>query len=132
MSRPRLDRFRSRSCGSASGSRSPSIPRRSTRHPDPCTPGSLRYVPRLVAGFRGRIFCTPATRELCSLVLPDSARIQEEDARDANRHGYTRHAPALPLYTENDAARALMLLQPVGYERPVPVVPGLEVDFVNA
>src|SRR5947209_10518237 len=91
------------------------------------------YLPRLVAhGFRGRIFCTPATRELCSLVLPDSARIQEEDARDANRHGYTRHAPALPLYTENDAARALMLLQPVGYERPVPVVPGLEVDFVNA
>jgi len=66
------------------------------------------YLPRLVAnGFRGRIFCTPATGELCSLVLPDSARIQEEDARDANRHGYTKHAPALPLYTENDAARAL-------------------------
>ena len=91
------------------------------------------YLPRLVAqGFRGRIFCTPATRELCSLVLPDSARIQEEDARDANRHGYTKHAPALPLYTENDAARALAQLQPVGYERPVPVVPGMEVDFVNA
>jgi metallo-beta-lactamase family protein len=91
------------------------------------------YLPRLVAnGFRGRIFCTPATRELCSLVLPDSARIQEEDARDANRHGYSRHAPALPLYTETDAARAITQLQPVGYERPVPVVPGLEVDFVNA
>jgi metallo-beta-lactamase family protein len=91
------------------------------------------YLPRLVAhGFRGRIFCTPATRELCSLVLPDAARIQEEDARDANRQGYTKHAPALPLYTENDAARALAQLQPVGYERPVPVVPGLEVDFINA
>jgi metallo-beta-lactamase family protein len=91
------------------------------------------YLPRLVAqGFRGRIFCTPATRELCSLVLPDAARIQEEDARDANRHGYSKHAPALPLYTENDAARALSQLQPVGYERPVPVVPGVEVDFVNA
>lgn len=91
------------------------------------------YLPRLVAnGFRGRIFCTPGTRELCTLVLPDSARIQEEDARDANRQGYTKHAPALPLYTENDAARALMQLQPVGYERPVPVVPGVEVDFVNA
>jgi metallo-beta-lactamase family protein len=91
------------------------------------------YLPRLVAqGFRGRIFCTPATRELCSVVLPDSARIQEEDARDANRHGYTKHAPALPLYTENDAARALAQLQPVGYERPVPVVAGLEVEFINA
>src|SRR5205814_1893969 len=94
------------------------------------------YLPRLVAGgFRGRIFCTPATRELCSLVLPDAARIQEEDARDANRHGYTKHAPALPLYTENDAARALTQLQPVGYDRPVPViagVSGVDVEFVNA
>src|SRR5947207_2780432 len=91
------------------------------------------YLPRLVAqGFRGRIFCTPATRELCSLVLPDSARIQEEDARDANRHGYTKHAPALPLYTENDAACALAQLQPVGYERPVPAVNGVDVEFINA
>ena len=91
------------------------------------------YLPRLVAqGFRGRIFCTPGTRELCTLVLPDSAHIQEEDAREANRRGYSRHAPALPLYTELDAARTLTQLQPVGYERPMPVVPGLEVDFINA
>jgi metallo-beta-lactamase family protein len=91
------------------------------------------YLPRLVAqGFTGRVFCTPATRELCSLVLPDSAHIQEEDARDANRHGYTRHRPALPLYTSVDAERALTLLQPVGYNRPVPVVPGVEVEFLNA
>jgi metallo-beta-lactamase family protein len=80
------------------------------------------YLPRLAsAGFRGRIFCTPATKELCSLVLPDSAHIQEEDAREATRHGYTRHAPALPLYTSADAARALSQLQPVGYDRPVPI-----------
>lgn len=91
------------------------------------------YLPRLVAGgFRGRVFCTPGTRELCSLVLPDSAHLQEEDARQANRHGYSKHAPALPLYTENDAARALNQLQPVGYDRPVPVVPGVDVEFVNA
>ena len=51
------------------------------------------YLPRLVAqGFRGRIFCTPGTHDLCSLVLPDSAHIQEEDAREANRHGYSKHA----------------------------------------
>jgi len=91
------------------------------------------YLPRLVSeGFKGRVFCTPGTRDLCSLVLPDSAKIQEEDARDANRHGYTKHHPALPLYTANDAARALGQLQPVGYNRPVPVVPDVEVEFINA
>jgi metallo-beta-lactamase family protein len=91
------------------------------------------YLPRLVAdGFRGRIFCTPGTQDLCSLVLPDSAHIQEEDARDANRQGYSKHHPALPLYTSNDAARALMQLQPVGFERPVPVAPGVELDFIPA
>jgi len=91
------------------------------------------YLPRLVgAGFRGRIFCTPGTRDLCTLVLPDSAHIQEEDARRANRHGYSKHQPALPLYTELDAARTLTQLQPVGYDRPVPVIPGLEAEFINA
>src|SRR5207247_5628237 len=91
------------------------------------------YLPRLVAqGFKGRIFCTPGTRELCTLVLPDSAHLQEEDARDANRHGYGKHAPALPLYTSLDAARTLTQLQPVGYDRPVPVVPGVDVEFINA
>ena len=91
------------------------------------------YLPRFIAqGFRGRVFCTPATRELCTLVLPDSARIQEEDARQANRRHYSKHTPALPLYTEIDAARALTQLQPVGYDRPVPVAPGIEVDFINA
>ena len=91
------------------------------------------YLPRLVSqGFKGRVFCTAGTRDLCSLVLPDSAHIQEEDARDANRHGYSKHHPALPPYTANDAAQALSLLQPVGYNRPVPVVPGLDVEFINA
>ncbi len=91
------------------------------------------YLPRLVAGgFRGRVFCTPGTKDLCSLVLPDSAKIQEEDARDANEHGLTRHQPALPLYTAVDAERALTQLQPVGYNRPVPVAPGVEVEFLPA
>ena len=80
------------------------------------------YLPRLVAnGYRGRIFCTPGTKDLCSLVLPDAAHIQEEDARDANRHGFTKHQPALPLYTTADAARTLDRLQPVGYDRPIPL-----------
>src|SRR6185295_17172054 len=95
------------------------------------------YLPRLVAGgYRGRIFCTPATKDLCSLVLPDSAHLQEEDARDANRYGYTKHSPALPLYTSIDAARTLTQLQPVGYDRPIPLITSaaseVSVEFVNA
>ena len=91
------------------------------------------YIPRLVAqGFKGRVFCTAGTRDLCTLVLPDAAHIQEEDARDANRYHYSKHAPALPLYTTSDAERALTLLQPVGYNRSVTVVPGLDVEFINA
>jgi metallo-beta-lactamase family protein len=91
------------------------------------------YLPRLAAqGFRGRVFCTAGTRDLCRIVLPDSGRIQEEDAENANRHGYTKHAPALPLYTEEDAFRAVSLLQPAGYERPLPVADGAEVEFINA
>ncbi|MCA1558917.1 MAG: MBL fold metallo-hydrolase [Acidobacteria bacterium] len=91
------------------------------------------YLPKLVAaGFRGRVFCTAGTQDLCKIVLPDSGRIQEEDAANANRHGYSKHKPALPLYGEQDAFRALTLLQPVGYERPMPVADGVEVDFVNA
>jgi metallo-beta-lactamase family protein len=78
------------------------------------------------------VFCTAGTKDLCGIVLPDSGRIQEEDAEQANRHGYSKHAPALPLYTENDALHALTLLQPVGYERPMPVADGIEVDFINA
>ena len=62
------------------------------------------YLPRLRAdGYKGRVFCTAGTMDLCRLVLPDSGRIQEEDARQANRHGYSKHQPALPLYTESDA-----------------------------
>lgn len=91
------------------------------------------YLPRLVAkGFSGRVFCTAGTQDLCRIVLPDSGRIQEEDAENANRGNYSRHDVALPLYTENDAFKALMLLQPVGYDRPVPVADGVEVDFINA
>jgi len=91
------------------------------------------YLPRLVAqGFRGRIFCTAGTQDLCRIVLPDSGRIQEEDAENANRHAYSKHAPALPLYTEADAFRAISHLQPVGYDRAMPVADGIEVDFINA
>ena len=91
------------------------------------------YLPRLVAeGYHGRIFCTAGTADLCKLVLPDSARLQEEDAREANRLRYSKHSPALPLYREPDAFRALSRLQPFGYDRPVSVVDGIDVEFINA
>jgi metallo-beta-lactamase family protein len=89
------------------------------------------YLPRLVSqGFRGRVFCTPGTMDLAKLVLVDSANLQEEDARQANREGYSRHNPALPLYTVADAWRALSQLQPVGFDREVTVAPGVEISFV--
>jgi metallo-beta-lactamase family protein len=91
------------------------------------------YLPRLAAeGFKGRIFCTPGTADLCRIVLPDAGRIQEEDARQANKHGYTRYEKAMPLFTEWDAYKAIALLQPVGFNRPVPAADGVEVEFVNA
>ena len=91
------------------------------------------FLPRLFAeGFRGRVFCTPGTADLCKIVLPDAGRLAEEDAREANRHGYSKHAPALPLFTETDAFRVLSSLQPVGYDRPVPVGRDITVSFVGA
>jgi metallo-beta-lactamase family protein len=65
-------------------------------------------------------------------VLPDSARIQEEDAKQANKHGYSKHAPALPLYTEPDAFRAISQFQPLGFNRPIEVAPGITIEFHQA
>src|SRR5688572_12368754 len=70
--------------------------------------------------------------DLCRLVLPDAGRIQEEDARQANKHGYSKHHPALPLYAEADAYRALTHLQPTGYRRAADIVPGISVEFAPA
>jgi metallo-beta-lactamase family protein len=91
------------------------------------------YLPKLVAaGYRGRVLCTPGTADLCKLVLPDSARLQEEDAREANRLNYSKHDPALPLYRESDAFRALSQLQSVSFNKPLSPVEGVAVEFVNA
>jgi metallo-beta-lactamase family protein len=74
------------------------------------------YLPILVRdGFRGKIFCSEATYDLCKILLPDSGRLLEEDADYANRHGFSKHKPALPLYTEDDAHRALKFFHPVPF-----------------
>lgn len=72
------------------------------------------YLPRLVRhGFRGPVYCSRGTADLMKILLPDSARLQEEDADYRNRHKLTKHDPALPLYTEEDARATLELLHPV-------------------
>jgi metallo-beta-lactamase family protein len=88
------------------------------------------YVPALVRdGFRGGIWCTPGTAELARIMLLDSAHLQEEDARVANRRHSSRHHPALPLYTTDDALRSLELLHPVPFGRPFHPVPELACSF---
>ncbi len=90
-------------------------------------------LPRLVRdGFRGPVYCTGGTKDLSGIMLPDSARIQEEEARYANKRGYSRHAPALPLYEEQDAFAALRLFESFGYERRRNIVPGISLEFRRA
>lgn len=88
------------------------------------------YLPRLVtAGFRGPVFVTYDTGKLMSVVLPDSGRLQEEEARFANRAGYSRHRPALALYTEDDAWTALDRLRPVHFDEDLEIVPGVRARY---
>lgn len=76
------------------------------------------WLPALVKhGYRGPIYASPATRDLAEVLLLDSAHLQEEDARRANRYGYSRHTKALPLYTRRDAQRAVARIQPVAAGR---------------
>ena len=84
------------------------------------------YLPLLARnGFRGPVWCTAPTADLCGLILPDSGHLQEKDAEFANRHGFSKHHPALPLYTQDDAERVLAQLRPLEAGRPHPIAPGL-------
>jgi Predicted exonuclease of the beta-lactamase fold involved in RNA processing len=86
------------------------------------------YLPVLVRnGYRGPVYATPATCELVKILLRDSGRLQEEEAEFANRHGFSKHTPALPLYTEQDAEQALKLLHPVELHHRVGIVPGMSI-----
>ena len=88
------------------------------------------YLPALFKlGFRGRVLCTPGTHELCKVILADSAFIQERDAEFANKHGYSKHEPALPLYGREHAAGVLELFETVPFHRPHSVVSGIEIEL---
>lgn len=78
------------------------------------------YLPRLMLdGFKGSIFCTPATRDVAELILLDSAWLQEKDAEFANRKGFSRHKPAMPLYRVLDVERVLRQFRPIPLHRDV-------------
>lgn len=82
------------------------------------------YLPRLMReGFHGHIWCTPATKQLSEILLVDSGNLQEEDARHANRFGYSKHEPAEPLYTAADAEKVMPQFHTADYGHPVRVGP---------
>jgi metallo-beta-lactamase family protein len=91
------------------------------------------YLPRLLAqGFAGPVHTTPATRDLSAIMLPDSGRLQEEEAHYANKKGYTRHEPALPLYTEEQAVACIPRMQALTYGQSKEVLPGVRLSFRKA
>src|ERR1043165_5760194 len=91
------------------------------------------YIPRLVRqGFTGPIYATPATVDLCGILLPDSGHLQEEDAAFHNKHQTSKHKPALPLYTEQEARSSLRYLKPVDFEQNLQVSPELSFRFVHS
>ncbi len=116
------------------------------RAPLPVSPGSIDtvvlthahldhsgYLPLLVkSGFMGRVVCSEATRDLCGVLLPDSGYLQEQDAAFANRHGYSKHRPAEPLYTRADAERCLERLDVVAFDREVNLGEGLKLRLRRA
>jgi len=110
----------------------------------PCDPASIEcvilthahidhsgYLPLLAKnGFSGKVYCSSATRDLCEILLPDSGHLQEEEADYANRRGFSKHSPALPLYTQEDAERCLSLFHPVDFEQEVRLGKGVSLHLI--
>ncbi len=91
------------------------------------------WIPRLVKqGFHGPIYATPATVDLCSVLLPDSGHLQEEDAEFYNKTRSSKHSPALPLYTMEEAQQCLTLFRPVNFEEAHPLNKQFSFRFVRA
>ncbi len=112
----------------------------------PCDPRNIQYVllthahidhsgylPLLVKnGFKGTIYCTKATFDLCKILLPDSGFLHEEDAKRANKYHYSKHHPALPLYTEQDAIHCLKYFKTIDFDHPVQITPDVSVTWRHA
>ena len=91
------------------------------------------YLPLLIKeGFAGTVYASASTRDLCKILLPDSGHIQEEDATFANRHGFSKHAPALPLYTRQDALDCLPRIKAVELHQSFAPISGWKVTLQSA
>jgi len=91
------------------------------------------YLPLLVRnGYTKAIHCTPGTRDLCAILLPDSGYLQEEDAAYLNRHQLSQHAPALPLYTRQDAVRCMKQFHTHAFHKSFEPMAGWRVTFSHA
>lgn len=91
------------------------------------------YIPRLIKeGFRGKVYCTRATLELCRILLPDTGYLQEEEAEYLNRRRLSKHQPALPLFGQKDAEESLRAFVPHDFDKEFELAPGLSVTFIYA
>jgi metallo-beta-lactamase family protein len=91
------------------------------------------YLPLLVKnGFKGDIYCTSGTKDLCSILLLDSGHLQEEEARIANQYGYSKHQTALPLYTVHDAEIALKQFKPISFDTVFQLFDDVSIQFTRA
>ena len=120
--------------------------RRRNRKPFPARPSSIDtvllthahldhsgYLPALIrAGFCGRVLCTPATKKLCGLILPDSGHLQEEEAKYAGRKKYSQHKKPTPLYTLKDAKKALEQIHTADFKKRINLGDGIHAEFIPA
>lgn len=91
------------------------------------------YIPRLIKnGFRGKIYCTSATKDLCRILLPDAGYLMEEEAEYRNRTKRTKHSPAIPLYTLKDAEASLKYFEGVSFNQQIQIDPQISFEFFYA
>jgi metallo-beta-lactamase family protein len=91
------------------------------------------YLPLLIKnGFTGKIYCSQATQELCAILLPDSGYLQEEEAKFANKYGYTKHKPAVPLYTRADAENSLKQFRAIPFRKPLKIGEETTISLIPA
>jgi metallo-beta-lactamase family protein len=91
------------------------------------------YLPLLVkSGFAGKVYCSHATKDLCAILLPDSGYLQEEEAKFANKYGYSKHKPALPLYTREDAEQSLLLFRPIEFNKSYKIDDNIHMSLIPA
>jgi metallo-beta-lactamase family protein len=91
------------------------------------------YLPLLIKnGFKGKVYCSHATKDLCAVLLPDSGYLQEEEAKFLNKHGMSKHKPALPLYTKQDAENALPFLYAIPFRKLYKLDEGTFISLVPA